>query len=42
MSCTHLSQDERYQMQHLHNDGFSAGEIGMEVKRATTAISREP
>ena len=41
MSYTHLSQDERYQIQHLHNGGFSAGAIGMEMKRAAATISRE-
>lgn len=41
MSYTHLSQDERYQIQHLHNAGFSAGEIGTELKRAATTIRRE-
>ncbi len=41
MSYTHLSQDERYQIQCLHNGGFSAGEIGREMKRATTTVSRE-
>lgn len=41
MSYTHLSQDERYQIQCLHSGGFSAGEIGRDMKRATTTISRE-
>ena len=41
MSYTHLSQDERYQIQHLHNGGFSAGEIGAQMRRAATTISRE-
>jgi len=41
MSYTHLSQDERYQIQHLHGGGFSAGEIGAQMQRATTTISRE-
>jgi Transposase and inactivated derivatives, IS30 family len=41
MSYTHLSQDERYQIQHLHNGGFSAGEIGAQMQRAATTISRE-
>ncbi|WP_256363531.1 helix-turn-helix domain-containing protein [Rhodanobacter sp. B05] len=34
MSYTHLSQDERYKIQHLHGGGFSAHEIGVELKRA--------
>ncbi len=41
MSYAHLSQDERYQIQHLHNGGFSAGEIGREMRRAATTVSRE-
>jgi IS30 family transposase len=41
MSYTHLSQDERYQIQHLHRGGFSASEIGRQIRRATTTISRE-
>ena len=41
MSYTHLSQDERYQIQHLHRGGFSAREISAELKRAATTISRE-
>lgn len=41
MSYTHLSQDERYQIQHFHGGGFSAREIGAELKRAATTISRE-
>ena len=41
MSYTHLSQDERYQIQHLHGGGFSAREIGAQWERAATTISRE-
>ncbi len=41
MSYTHLSQDERYQIQYLHRGGFSAREIGVELSRAATTISRE-
>lgn len=41
MRYTHLSQDERYQTQHPHGGGFSAREIGMELQRAATTISRE-
>lgn len=36
MSYTHLSQDERYQIQYLHGGGFSARASGMELKRAAT------
>jgi IS30 family transposase len=41
MGYTHLSQDERYQIQHLHSGGFSAGEIGAQMQRAATTVSRE-
>ena len=41
MRYTHLSQDERYQIQHLHSGGFSTVEIGAQMLRATTTISRE-
>lgn len=41
MSYAHLSQDERYQIQHLRRGGFSAREISAELKRAATTISRE-
>ena len=41
MSYTHLSQDERYQIQHLHGGGFSADEIGVHLARAGTTVSRE-
>jgi IS30 family transposase len=41
MSYTHLSQDERYQIQHLYEGGFSAREIGATLGRAATTISRE-
>lgn len=41
MRYTHLSQDERYQIQHLHSGGFSTIEIGAQLLRATTTISRE-
>ena len=41
MSYTHLSQDERYQIQHLHGGNFSSREIAIELKRAATTISRE-
>jgi IS30 family transposase len=41
MIHTHLSQDERYQIQHLHSGGFSVGEICAQIQRATTTISRQ-
>ncbi|MGH8335922.1 MAG: IS30 family transposase [Gammaproteobacteria bacterium] len=41
MSYTHLSQDERYQIQHLRAGGFSLREIGAELERAATTIGRE-
>ena len=41
MSYTRLSEDERYQIQHLHGGGFSAREIGAWLERAATTISRE-
>lgn len=41
MTYTHLSQDERYQIQCLHHGGFSAGEIGRQINRATATVRRE-
>ena len=41
MSFAHLSQDERYQIQHLHGGGFSAREISAQMQRASTTIRRE-
>ena len=41
MSYTHLSHDERDQIQHLHGGGFSTREIGAQLKRAAATISRE-
>lgn len=41
MSYTHLSQDERYQIQHLHRGSFSARAIGAQLGRAAPTISRE-
>ena len=40
MSHTHLGQDERNQIQRLHGGGFSAREIGAQLERAATTISR--
>lgn len=39
MSYTQLSQNERYQIQHLHRRGFAAREISAGLKRATTIIT---
>lgn len=41
MVYTHLSQDERYQIQCLHDGGFTAREIACELGRAPSTISRE-
>lgn len=40
MSYTHLSQDERHQIQHLHAGGFLAGEIAAQLERVTSTIRR--
>ena len=41
MSYTHLSQDERYQIQTLHRGDWSAHEIGEQLERDPSTISRE-
>ena len=41
MSYMHLSQDERYQVQHLHRGGFSYREIAKETGRHPVTIGRE-
>ena len=41
MSYTHLRQDERYQIQHLHRGGFSSNEIAEEIERLASTVSRE-
>lgn len=41
MSYTHLSQDERYQIQTLRDGGFSLREIGVQLARSPSTISRE-
>lgn len=41
MRYTHLSQDERYQIQYLHGGGFSAREIGAQLARSSTTVSGE-
>lgn len=41
MSYTHLSQYERYQIQHLHRGGFSSGAIGEQIERSPSTIRRE-
>lgn len=41
MSYAHLSQAERYQIQHLHRGGFSSREIGEQIDRSSSTIRRE-
>ncbi len=41
MSYAHLSQDERYQIQHLHHDNLSARAIGKRITRAPSTARRE-
>lgn len=41
MSYTHLSQNERYQIQCLRRGGFSLATIGAELQRSASTISRE-
>ncbi len=41
MSYAHLSQDERYQIQHLHHENFSARAIGKRIARAPSTVRRE-
>jgi len=41
MSYTHLSQDERYRIAHLHRGGFSSREIGGHLDRDAATIRRE-
>ena len=41
MSYTHLSQNERYQIQCLRKGGFSLAAIGAELQRSASTISRE-
>lgn len=41
LSYTHLSQDERYQIQHLHRGGFSIRDIGEHLQRDPSTIRRE-
>lgn len=41
MSYTHLSQDERYQIQHLHRGGFSSIQIGEQIQRSPSTVRRE-
>ncbi|WP_062537005.1 IS30 family transposase [Mizugakiibacter sediminis] len=41
MGYTHLSQDERYQIQWLHRGGLSSHLIGRELGRAHSTILRE-
>lgn len=41
MSYSHLSQYERYQIQHLHRAGFSSRAIGEQIERSPSTICRE-
>jgi IS30 family transposase len=41
MSYAHLSQHERYQIQHLHRGGFSSNEIAEQIERSASTVSRE-
>jgi IS30 family transposase len=41
MSYAHLSQDERYQIQHLRRGGFSVREIAKQIERSPSTVSRE-
>ena len=41
MDYTHLSQDERYQIQCLHRGGLSSHAIGRRLGRAASTVRRE-
>ncbi len=41
MSYTHLTADERYQIDDLRREGFSRKEIGAVLGRSTSTLSRE-
>jgi IS30 family transposase len=41
MSYAHLSQDERYQIQHLRRGGFSVRYIAKQIERSPSTVSRE-
>ncbi len=41
MSDTHLSQYERYQIQHICRGGFSSRAIGEQIERSASTISRQ-
>ncbi|MCK9538934.1 helix-turn-helix domain-containing protein [Dokdonella sp.] len=41
MGYAHLSQDERYQIQCLHDGGFAARQIAHELQQSPSTISRE-
>lgn len=41
MGYTHLSQDERYQIQHLHSGGFCAAQIARQIHRRPSTVRRE-
>lgn len=41
MGYTHLSQEERYQIRWLRKGGWSMEDIGLELRRSSSTISRE-
>ena len=41
MTYTHLTQEERYQIHHLRRQGIHLSQIGAELGRSTSTISRE-
>ncbi|WHZ18316.1 MAG: Integrase, catalytic region [Rhodanobacteraceae bacterium] len=41
MSYAHLSQEERYQIRWLRNGGWTLEDIGLELRRSPSTISRE-
>ena len=41
MSYTHLTENDRYVISHLHGSGISIREIGRRLGRAHTTITRE-
>lgn len=41
MSYTHLTKEERYQIDHLRGEGFSQVEIALRLGRSASTISRE-
>lgn len=41
MSYTHLTTEERYQIEHLLREGFSQNDIAMQLGRSASTLSRE-